>query len=514
LNKTTGPFTGKDEQRLMAEIWSPSISDDPLAFVMFAFPWRKTGTPLEHFDGPRAWQREVLTEIRDHIQSNKLRMELGEKPVLYKGAVSSGRGIGKSSLVAWLDLWMMSCHLGSTVINTANSEAQLTSRTWAELGKWHTLSINSHWFEKTAMSLRPTEWYEKALKTQLKIDTGYYYAQAQLWSEERPDAFAGAHNHHGLLLIFDEASGIPKPIWTVSEGFFTEPVLHRYWFCFSNPRRNIGSFYECFNANRKFWNRRTIDSRTVEGTDRNVYDEIIATHGDDSDEARVEVKGEFPRQGDKQFISRDLIEQAKAREDLVDIGSPLIMGVDPARYGDDSTVIRFRRGRDARSIKPIVLKDRDNMAVASICAELMNEHNPDAVCIDAGSGTGVIDRLKALGFNVHEIWFGSKAQREELGNRRTELWAEMRDWLGGGCIDNSEDLTNDLAGPLYDFMQRTDLIILEPKEKMKKRGLASPDHADALALTFAVKVARKDIRLSRGSKRRTASGMDYNLFGE
>lgn len=498
----------------MRDLWSPEITDNPFNFVMFAFPWGKEGTPLEKFKGPRTWQVEELKKIAAHIEMNKERIKEGLDPIVYQLAISSGRGIGKSTLVAWLTLWMMTCHLGASVVITANNETQLKSKTWGEMGKWHTLLINSHWFEKTTMSLKPAPWFEESLKNQLKIDTGYYYAQAQLWSEEDPDGFAGTHNFAGMMLFFDEASGIPPPIWSVSEGFFTEPILHRYWINFSNPRRNTGTFYECFHKHRKFWNTRCIDSRTVEGTDKQVYEKIIDKYGEDSDEARIEVKGEFPRQGDRQFISREIVEAAQTRPLEKDGHAPIIMGVDVARFGDDSTVIRFRQGRDARTIPPLKLKTMDNMEVASYCADLINKINPDAVCIDAGNGVGVIDRLRALGYKVHEVHFGAPSKIEELANMRIELWDKMREWLNGGCIDEDAELKDDLVGPeyLFDTKERK---ILEPKEKMKKRGLASPDNADALACTFAVKVARKDLNTFKGRRRNSmATGMDYKIFSK
>ncbi len=398
---------------------------------------------------------------------------------------------------------------------TANTEDQLKTKTWGELGKWHTLSINSHWFEKSALSLKPAEWFNEALKRQLKVDSTYYYAQAQLWSEEKPDSFAGAHNQNGMLVIFDEASGIPKPIWTVTQGFFTDPILHRYWFTFSNPRRNTGSFYECFHLQKNYWYRRNLDSRSVEGTDTAELNQIVAMHGEDSDEARVEVKGEFPRQGDNQFIPRETIENAKSREAIRDDHAALIMGVDVARYGDDATVIRFRQGRNARIIPPTVLKHKDNMEVANHCAHLIDTYAPDAVCVDSGAGTGVIDRLKEMNYKVFEITFGGSSQSPVWANRRTELWAEIRDWLGGGCIDDSQDLAEELAAPQYKFMGGSDKIRLETKEEMKSRGEASPDHADALACTFGVKVARRDGRQLRGGRgNRIAKDVDYNPFGD
>lgn len=510
------PYNGRDEQKLMTEIWDPAISENPEAFVLFAFPWGKENTPLHNMKEPRRWQREELQAITDHIKNNKLRMELGEAPIVYQSATASGRGTGKSALTSWLNLWMMSCHIGSTCINTANTEQQLKSRTWAELGKWHTLLINSHWFDRSALSLKPTDWFSKGLQEQLKIDTGYYYSAAQLWSEENPDAFAGVHNQYGTLVIFDEASGIPEKIFGVTEGFFTDPVLHRYWFCFSNPRRNTGAFFESFHKYRDYWKRRNLDSRTVEGTDNSYLNQIIEKHGEDSDSARIEVLGQFPKQGDRQFISRETIEGAATRELQVDMHAALMMGVDPARFGDDSTVIRFRQGRDARSIPPVKLKGKDNMQVANICAELIQKYNPEAVCIDAGNGTGIIDRLREMNYKVHEVWFGSKSEEPEYSNKRTELWGRMREWLRGGCIPDDTDLTDDLAGPEYKFMGASDKIMLESKEEMKKKGFHSPDDGDALACTFAVKVASRDLRTQRGGikgKTRMARGVDYAIFG-
>ena len=133
--------------------------------------------PLEHFKGPRKWQEKILKDIANHIARN----ETVDFPEMYRLAVASGRGIGKSALVSWLILWFLSTRLGSTIIVTANTEQQLRSRTWAELGKWLTLSINNHWWEKTATTIKPAKWFEEALQKDLKIDTGYYYAQAQLW---------------------------------------------------------------------------------------------------------------------------------------------------------------------------------------------------------------------------------------------------------------------------------------------------------------------------------------------
>ncbi len=504
-------YSGKEEQELIARLWSPDIKDDPYAFVMYAYPWGKKGTPLENRKGPRSWQKKVLIKMRDHIAENKRKIARMESPSVLQVAISSGRGIGKSSLLAWISHWQMSCIVGSMSIVTANTEDQLRTKTFGEIGKWFAMGINSHWFDKSATSVKPAPWFAELVKRDLKIDVGYYYCQATTWSGENPDAFAGAHNMNGVVLFMDEASGIDTSIWTVSEGFFTEPTLYRFWFVFSNPRRNTGSFFECFHRMRDFWWRLNIDSRTVEDTDKSVYEKIVAKYGEDSDEVRVEVKGEFPRQGDNQFISRDKIVGAIERDLFDDSYAALIMGVDPARFGDDSTCVYFRRGRDGRSYPLFSWKGKDNMWVANKCAELIDKYKPDAVCIDAGNGTGVIDRLREMNYKVNEVWFGSASSDDAYANKRTELWAKVRAWLDEGCLPNDSEIVDDLSGPEYGFKGGGDKIILESKEKMKARGLASPDRADALCCTFAVKVARLDNKLNKGSekKQRVAKDMDF-----
>ncbi len=495
-------------ERLMEIMWAPHVRDNPYAWVMMAFPWGEKKTPLANATGPRAWQKAELLAIADFIKENKRRVADGLDPKVYKCAISSGRGPGKSTLAAWLTLWMMSCQIGSTTIITANTDTQLTNKTFGEIGIWLTLAINGYWFERIQKGIMPAPWLADAMKKQLKVDSQYFYAKGELWNEDNPDAFAGAHNMIGMMLIYDEASGIPKPIWTVSEGFFTERSIYRFWFAFSNPRSNTGAFHDCFTLHRDYWRTKKIDSRTVEGLDGVVFAEIIQKYGEDSREARVEVRGEFPAQGDKQFISRSIVADACTRElERVDDHAPLCMGVDPARFGDDSTVIRFRQGRDARSIPPVEMKGADNMAVANKCAELIERFNPDGVFIDSGAGSGIIDRLKEMGYQVFEVQFGSSAEDPRYFDHRTELWARMRDWLPGAMlgreIEEDQKLVEDIVGPEYEFMGREDKIKLESKEKMKSRGLPSPDNADALAVTFHAKIARRDWTASRKSIHRS-----------
>ncbi len=195
-------------------------------------------------------------------------------------------------------------------------------------------------------------WLTELVERDLRKGTRYWGAEGKLWSEENPDAYAGVHNMDGMMVIFDEASGIPDSIWSVAAGFFTENILDRYWLAFSNGRRNTGYFYEAVDGSkREFWESEKIDARTVEGTDKTIYQQIINEYGEDSDEARVEVYGDFPKSGQDQFIAPHLVDDAMKRALHKDMTAPIIIGVDPARGGMDSTVIAVRQGRDIVAIK-------------------------------------------------------------------------------------------------------------------------------------------------------------------
>ena len=504
----------EDEQSLITELHDPQIKDDLEAFVLFAYPWGKPDTWLEPYKGPRHWQRDELQALTDHIKTNDARLKAGENPKLWRQCTASGRGSGKSALVAWLVNWMMTTRLGSTTIVTANTEPQLKSKTFAEIGKWTNSLINGHWFESTVLSVRPAPWFGKAVKEQLGIDTGYYYAQGQLWAEENPDAFAGTHNHFGCQVIMDEASGIPNQIFTVTAGFFTDLIRDRYWHVFSNPRRNSGGFYDCFHDPTSPWRKRQLDVRTVEGIDPEFAEDLIQKFGIDSDPVRIEVLGQFPKQGDRQFINNALVREAQQREVVQDDGAALVMGVDIARFGHATSEFCFRKGRDARSIPTQSYRNRDNMFLVKEIAQAIDKYHPDAVCIDAGNGTGVIDRLRELGYRVHEVWFGGASSTPEWANKRTEMWADLRDWLGGGGIALSPQLFSDLTAPEYGPHGKAgDATMLETKEHLHDRGFNSPDQGDALALTFAVRVSRRDTQTARSTSRvRQAQGLDYNVF--
>lgn len=458
---------------------------DPHGFVRYAFPWGQPGTLLEHEAGPEQWQADVLGHIGDQLRK-------GVSPIPI--AVRSGHGVGKSALMGQVRSWAMSTLTNTRGIVTANTGAQLVTKTLPEFAKWHHLAINAHWFDGS-MAYRYA--MDEAYRETWRFD-------AVTWSAENPAAFAGLHNAgRRIVLMFDEASEIPPVIWETAEGALTDADTEIVWLAFGNPTRTTGRFAECFGAQRSRWKCFEVDARTVRRTNKALIEEWAQHYGEDSDFFRVRVKGQAPRSGSTQFIGHDLVEEAIARHraqtNPATLHDPLIYGVDVAREGDDQSVIFRRRGQDAAILPPLAFRIPDLMQVAAKVAEAARQDRPDAIFVDGGGmGAGVLDRLHQLGVRCIGVNFASSPDggafpvggMEKYKNKRAEMWGGLRQWLKrGGMIPDLRELRDDLTGVQYGF-DGDDALLLERKKDMKKRGLASPDYGDALALTFAYPVLR------------------------
>jgi hypothetical protein len=311
-------------------------------------------------------------------------------------------------------------------------------------------------------------------------------AVVRIFGADNPDAMRGVRLDG---VVVDEVAQIKKEVW----DDILQPALsdRKGWALFIGTPKGINLFSELYfkAANEPDW---FSSKYTVYDTHSIDPEEVVRLKRDMSETSFArEYLCDFTAAGDDQLISLSDVENASNRTILeADIAyAPKILGIDPARFGDDRSVIFKRQGLQA--FDPMVFRGIDNMDLAARVVSVIVNWQPDAVFCDAGQGSGVIDRIRQLGHDIIEVNFGGKPSDISFLNKRAEMWFTMRDWLNsGGAIPNINDLKQDLAAPIYWF-DTAGKKQLEPKADIKKRGLPSPDLGDALALTFAHPVAAK-----------------------
>ena len=453
--------------------------NNPWGFVRFAFPW---GKGVLEGRQPEQWQDDLLRSLGTGLLTP-------EEAI--RQATVSGNGVGKSALVSWIILWAMSTYEDCKGVVTANTETQLKTKTWAELGKWFHLFVAKEFFSLGATTLTSRDPdHERTWRVDMVP-----------WSEHNVVAFQGLPNEGKLLfMIFDEASAIADGIWEAADGCMTDKGTQRIWCVFGNPNLPTGRFRECFKGGRfeSRWVSRSVDSRTVSFTDKGEFERWISDYGEDSDFVRIRVRGVFPRSGEQQFISVEDVDAAMSRDPVCNSTDPLAVGVDVARYGSNESVIYFRKGRDGSTIPLQSFRGINTVELATRVHQAHLEYNSDGIFVDGGGvGGGVVDNVRNMQLYCFDVNFGGKddvggrAQGnsgERYANKRAAMWGALRAWLKNGALPRDPDLRNQLLGPKYLYNQRGE-IQLESKEDMLKRGVDSPDRADALALTFAYPLA-------------------------
>lgn len=452
---------------------------DPLGFVLAMFPWGEPGL-LEAYPGPQPEQVAFLEWLGDEITGRAFDGVNAVDPI--KGAISSGHGIGKGALTGMLVAFIMSTRPHAKGVITANTSDQLQDKTWAGIRYWVGLCKTAHWFEINSAIM-----FRKGHRASWKCSP-------QTCAEENTEAFAGQHNLNSTsFYINDEDSNVPEKIHEVQEGGCTdgEPM----WFLFGNPTRRSGYFYDAvFGTKRHRWKSWVIDARTSALSNKRLQAEWQEDYGEDSDFFRVRVRGLPPNASDAQFIDSQRVLDAQKRKVVVMPDEPLVAGCDLAWGGSDANVIRFRRGRDGRSIPairipgeltsdPSVLTNR----LADVLTKTYDGHKVAMLFLDSAGIAGAVGtRLRNLGHqNVLEVNFGADSPSDKRRYMRDHMWAEMKDWLLTGAIDASPRLEMDLQMPGL-RPEKKQRVWLESKEDIKKRTEGkSPDDGDALALTFA-----------------------------
>lgn len=470
--------------------------DDPLGFVMSAFPWGEPDTLLEHEEGPDENQQSFLRDLGAEVRARGFDGIHPVMPILM--SMTSGHGTGKSAMGGWIASWIVSTRPDSIGTVTAGTATQLKGRTWAAIRHWLGLCLTAEWFD-----IQATGIFHKRNRQTWKI-------LPQTCRKENAQAFAGQHAKTSTSwYMLDEASEVPDPIWSTAYGGLTDG--ESMMFAWGQPVRNTGEFHEVnFGKLKARWNHRRVDSRTSRFTNKALIDQWIKDYGLDSDFVKVRVLGLPPKASELQYIDKGRVDLARARTQFAGLHDPLIAGFDVSGGGQAKNVIRFRRGLNGRVRDPITLAgdaDPDRNQRVGVCAELLRDQALDrrlaALFVDAAFGAPIVARLQGLGFtNVYEVNFGGSSPKAHQKNMRAYMYAEAKDWLNLGSLPDEDLLADQLIAPGYHINQSGELV-LEPKESVLARmgADACMDDADAFVLTFAQPVAPGEDKSAHGTGR-------------
>lgn len=427
---------------------------------------------------PVLFAREVLEVEPDPWQAElMMAVARGERRI----SVRSGHGVGKSTTVAILCIWYLLTRYPVKIVITAPTSAQLFDALFAEIKRWVNV-LPAHIQELLNV---------KSDRVEIKAAPETGFISARTSRAESPEALQGIHADN-VLLIADEASGVPEAVFEAAAGSMSGEEACTI--LLGNPTRSSGFFFDTHNRLKdQWWTRRVscVDSPRVSAA---YVDEMKLRYGEESNAYRVRVLGEFPLSDDDTVIPMHLIEAAMARDVVEDDRAPAIWALDVARFGTDRSALAKRRGQVVTEIKRwagLDLMQLTGAVVAEYQAQPTHLRPVEILVDSIGLGSGVVDRLRELrlparGVNVSE----SPSMKGTYQNLRAELWFATKAWLEQrGCrLPMDEDLMAELAGPRFKFSSSGKLQV-ESKDDMRKRGLRSPDLADAVCLTMAADAA-------------------------
>ena len=452
-----------------------------------------------YYDDPVRFVREMLGAEPYEYQREFLEaLARNER----KMSVKSGHGTGKSTTASWAMLWFLLLRYPVKVVVTAPTSSQLFDAMFAELKRW----INE----------LPKELQEllnvKSDRVELLRAPAEAFISCRTARAETPEALAGVHSDN-VLLIVDEASGVPEQVFEAAAGSMSGH--NATTLMLSNPTRSSGTFFESHNRMANSWWTRTwscVDSPLVSNE---FVDEMRLRYGEESNAFRVRVLGEFPLSDDNTIIPFHLVEAAQHRDIVVSDETDVVWGLDVARFGSDATALCKRQGpvvTELRSWRGLDLMQTTGRVVAEYEA-LPPSKRPTEILVDSiGVGSGVVDRLRELdlpvrGINVAE----SPSMGDTYMNLRSELWFKCKAWLEDrSCkLPKDDQLQAELTAIRYSFTS-SGKMKAESKDEMRRRGVGSPDLADALCLTMASDAATAQsgtFKSFRGELRRGMRGI-------
>ena len=411
---------------------------------------------------PDPWQAELMEQVAQGTR---------------KISVRSGHGTGKSTVASWTILWYFLTKHPCKIVLTAPTSSQLFDALFSEVKSWvkklpdalqNLLEVTS---DRIVLIPAPQDKFISVRTSRAEV----------------PEAMAGIHSAN-VLLVVDEASGIPEQVFEAAAGSMSAESACTIML--GNPVRTSGTFYESHHRLKSEWYTMHVSCVDSPRVSKEFVKEMAIRYGEDSSAFNVRVLGEFPKTDDETIISLSLVEDAQVRDVQMSEFTPKIWGLDVARFGTDHSVLAERQGTIVNFIES--WKGKDLMQLTGLVHAKYNEITPSQqpveILVDSiGLGSGVVDRLKELGLPVRGINVAeSPSMRNQYVNLRAELWFRMKEWLEArDCkLPKDEQLFSELVAPRYSFTSVGKLKV-ESKQEMKKRGLPSPDRADAVILTLA-----------------------------
>jgi hypothetical protein len=424
---------------------------------------------------PVGFVRDILKAEPDPWQADLLSAAAaGERRI----SVRAGHGVGKSTACAWLLIWHQVTRFPQKAVVTAPTAGQLFDALFAEV---------KFWINRLPAPIRDL-FDMTSEKIVLKAAPEASFISARTSSADRPEALAGVHSEH-VLLICDEASAIPEAVFESAAGSMSGE--HALTVLIGNPTRNSGLFFKTHHQLASEWKTMHVSCLQSRRVSADFVKQISDTYGPESNAYRVRVLGEFALRDDDTLIPAELVDAAMSRDVALNEREPIVYGIDVARFGDDRSVLCKRQGNVVLEFK--TWQGLDLMQLTGAIVNEANIDKPAELCVDSiGLGSGVADRLRELGFTVRDVNVSeSSAMNPTAAKLRDELWLAVKEWLNQrACrLPKMDELRQELVAPTYTFVS-SGKIKVEGKAEMKRRGMRSPDLADAICLTFASVAAR------------------------
>lgn len=450
--------------------------------------------------------RELFGVTPDPWQDDALRAF----PSSPRIAMKASKGVGKTSLEAWLAWNFLLTRPHPNIAATSISGDNLRDNLWKEM---------AHWRNRSELLKQMFEWQTERIFA--KEAPATWFMSARSWpksanADALGNTLAGLHSDY-VMFIIDESGSIPVPIMISAEAALSS-CKEGHVVQAGNTNSLDGALYDACIAHKHLWKVIPItgdpdDPKRSPRVDIEWAREMIRTYGRDSPFVKVMVLGEWPTASVNALLGPDEVEAAMRRNyHQADLDhAARILGVDVADEGDDASVIFPRQGLMA--FKPHVLRNVSGEVGAGQVARVWQDWNVDAVLIDNTGGWAGVWRstLRAMNREPIMVGFAERARDPQYANRRAEMYFLLAQWVkAGGALPDVPELVAELSQTTYTY--KGDQLLLEPKKIIKAKIGRSPDRADALALTFAEPVASKTMQQVLPNFRRQEER--YDAFAE